>query len=218
MEFESPIQGPSKSYTVPVRTTKYMNVKYTSAVSGSHTTPPLESIECMAYIADMATMYEDYSMKWFNRAVLSILFVKTVEHEWDHMSNTPYTSPPQYESVPIQVHQIWCPVKLSVYLNRFIIHWKLLKSDYIERKVEIITSGEPETKSTEVPYGKNQIQMVLKSTPRSEYFRKIRKARVLLAASKLRLHSLLLKYTEKYGELNNTSDSDSVLSFDSADN
>ena len=165
----------------------------------------------------MAMLYEQYSPKWFDRNVLSIFFVKNVAHQWNHMSHLPYTSPPRYENLPIQVHQVWCPVKISVQMNKYTIHWKLLNSKYAEQALTNTTSGEL-PKSEEVPYGKNQIQMILKKTPRSEYHRKIRKARILLADSKVRLRALILRYTEKYGELDAMSDSESVLSFNSADN
>jgi hypothetical protein len=70
----------------------------------------------------------------------------------------------------------------------------------------------PVRKSEEVPYSRNQVLMVLRKTPRSEHHRKIRKARLMLAASQLRLDTLMLRYIEKYGEIDNTSDSESVLS------
>jgi hypothetical protein len=169
----------------------------------------------------MAILYEEYSKKWFNRTMISIVFAKNVAHDWNHMSIAPYVSPPKYESVPIQVHQSWCPVKMTVQATNITIHWRLLNSKYTEKGAENVPSGDlqvPSQKSEEVPYSVNQIKMVLNRTPRSEYHRKIRKARLIVALSKNRLHKLLLRYTEKYGEVGNASDTESVLSFDSDDN
>jgi hypothetical protein len=222
MEYESPIKEGATTYIIPIRTTRNLNVKYSSVVSGSHTTPPADSFEFTSYIADMASLYEEYSQKWFNRSILSIFFIKNLVYSWDYMTHEPYTSPPKYESVPIEVHQTWCPVKLVVQINKFTIYWKLLNKNYTNYAPENVISGEiPVKKSEEVPYSKNQIVMVLKKTPRSEYHRKIRMARILYEASKTRLNKLILQYTEKYGQINNTSDTDaendSVLSFGSED-
>jgi hypothetical protein len=218
MEYESPVREGATGYTIPVRTVKNLEATYSSAVSGSHTTPPQDSFAFTAYIADMAALYEAYSKKWFNREMLSIFFIKNVSHKWDHRTHRPYVSPPRYESVPIQVHQIWCPVSIAVHMNKFTIHWKLLNSKYSEHAAENVPSGEiPVKKSEEVPYGQNQVVMVLNRTSRSEYERRIRRARILLTASRVRLRTLLLAYTEKYGELDATSDKDSILSFGSED-
>lgn len=214
MEYESPIKDTATSFTVPIKTTKYLEVKYSSAVSGSYTTPPPDLFAFMTYIADMASLYEEYSKKWFNREMLSIFFIKTTQHDWNHMSHSPYISPPKYESVPVDVHQTWCPVKITVQLNKYTIHWILLDKAYNNPTPEETVIP----KSEEVPYSKNQILMVLKKTPRSEHHRKIRKARLLLAATKVKLNSLVLRYIEKYGELDNSSDTDSVLSYGSEDN
>jgi hypothetical protein len=220
MEYESPVRHDSMTYTIPIHTTKHLEVVYSTTVSGSNTTPPLDSMECMTYIADMATLYEEYSKKWFNRAVMSIVFAKNVAHEWDYMSHSPYNGPPRYENSPIEVYQIWCPESISLKMNNYTIHWKLVTNKYTEQQPVEVPSGELalKPKSEEVPYGSNQVLMVLKRTSRSEYHRKIRKARVMVAVSNSRLQKLILKYTERYGELGNVSDSDSVLSFDSTDN
>jgi len=221
MEYESPIKDGATTYTIPIRTSKYLDVRYSSVVSGSHTTPPPDMFEFTSYIADMASMYEEYSKKWFNRDILTIFFIKNLAYDWDYSAHEPYVSPPKYESVPVEIHQIWCPVKIMVQLNKFTIHWKLLNSGYTQSKPESITPEAATTnKSEEVPYSKNQIVMVLQKTPRSEYHRKIRKARLLLALSKVRLQRLLLRYTEKYGELDADTDTDneSVLTVDSQDN
>ena len=214
MEYESPVRHDAMTYTIPIRTTKFMEVVYSSTVSGSNTTPPLDSIVCMAYIADMASLYEEYSKKWFNRPVMSIIFAKNVAHEWSHGSTTPYISNPRYESVPIEVYQSWYPESISIKSNKYQINWRLVTCKYTEHRLENAPSGELELepKPAEVSYGQNQIQMVLKRTSRSEYHQKIRKARLIAAASNARLHKLLLRYTEKYGEVDNVSDSDSVLS------
>jgi hypothetical protein len=218
MEYDSPIKEGATTYTIPIGTSQYLNVKYPSVVSGSHTTPPADLFEFTSYIANMASMYEEYSKKWFNRQILSIFFIKNLAYDWNYMGHEPYKSPPKYESVPIEVQQIWCPVKISVQLNKFTIHWKLLNSNYRHPEPESITPEDTTTKkSVEVPYSKNQIMMVLNKTPRSEYHRKIRKARLTLAASKVRFQNLLLRYTEKYGELDMDEDNESVLTMDSQD-
>jgi hypothetical protein len=218
MEYESPIKEGATTYVIPIRTAKNLDIKYSSAVSGSHTTPPQDVFEFTAYIADMATLYEAYSKKWFSRDVLCIYFIKNTVHEWNHMTHRPYVSRPQYESVPIQVHQIWCPVSLTVHMNKFSIQWKLLNSKYSEHAAENVPSGTiPVKKSEEVPYGHNQVVMVLNRTSRSEYERRIRRARILLTAARVRLRTLLLAYTEKFGDLDATSDKDSILSFGSED-
>jgi hypothetical protein len=222
MEYESPIKDGATTYIIPIRTTRYLHIKYNSVVSGSHTTPPADSFEFTSYIADMASLYEEYSQKWFDRHILSIFFIKNLVYSWDYMTYEPYTSPPKYESIPIEVQQTWCPVKLVVQINKFTIYWKLINNNYNNSAPESVISGEtPVKKSEEVPYSRNQIVMVLRKTPRSEHHRKIRMARILLEGAKVRLNKLLLRYTEKYGEITNTSDShtetDSVLSSDSED-
>ena len=219
MEFESPERHSAMNYTIPIRTTKYLEVTYTSIVSGSTTTPPLDSVECMMYVADIASMYEDYSKKWFSRQVMSIVFAKSVIHSWDHGTQPPSIVQPRYESDPIQVYQIWCPESLSIKGTQYQINWKLRVNKFMEFRLENIPSGElneslglqppPNEKSTEVPYGQNQILMVLKRTSRSEYQRRVRKARLLAAAATARFQDLALKYTERYGELGNISESES---------
>lgn len=218
MEYESPVKEGPTTYVIPIHTVKNLDITYSSAVSGSHTTPPQDSFAFTAYIADMASIYEAYSKKWFNRDMLSIFFVKNVAHKWNHMTHRPYVSAPQYESVPIEVHQIWCPVKITVHMNKFTIDWKLINIDYNNISVQNVPSGEiPVKRSEEVPYGHNQVIMVLNRTPRSEYERRIRRARIIFAAAKVRLRKHLLDYMEKYGNLDATSDNDSLLSFGSED-
>ena len=219
MEFESPVKEGATTYTIPIRTVKNLDVTYSSAVSGSHTTPPQDSFAFTAFIADIAGLYEAYSKKWFNREMLSIFFIKNVVHQWDHMTYRPYVSPPHFESVPIRVHQIWCPASITAHMNKFTIHWKLLNSKYSDYTPKNVPSGEiPVNKSEEVPYSRNQVVMVLNQTPRSEYARRIRRARILLTVARVRLRKLLYDYTVKYGELDATDDNDSILSFGSEDN
>lgn len=218
MEYESPIKEGATTYIIPIKTSTYLHARYSSVVSGSHTTPPADLFEFTSYVANMASMYEEYSKKWFNRQILSIFFIKNLAYDWNYREHEPYTTPPKYESVPIEVQQIWCPVKISVQLNKFTIHWKLLNNHYNHPPPESITPEDATTKkSVEVPYSQNQIMMVLQKTPRSEYHRKIRKARIILAASKVRLQNLFLRYTEKYGELGEDSDNESILTMDSED-
>jgi len=213
MEFESPIKEGPITYTIPIRTSVYMDVKYISVVSDSYTTPPSDLFEFTSYIANIASLYEEYSKKWFNREILSIFFIKNLAYDWNYMSYKSHINPPKYESVPIEIHQIWCPVKITVELNKFTIFWHLINNDYKKSSPEDVSTK----KSEEVPYSKNQIMIVLKKTPRSEYHRKIRKARLAVVATQLRLNELLLSYVEKYGEINDASDTESVLSFDFED-
>jgi hypothetical protein len=219
MEFDIPERHSAMNYTIPIRTTKYLEVTYTSAVSGSNTTPPLDLIECMTYIADISSMYEEYSKKWFSRQVMSIVFSKNVIHSWDHGEQAPYISQPRFESVPIRVYQKWSPESLTITGTQYQINWKLAVNKYTEFRLENIASGElngslglqptPNERSAEVPYGQNQILMVLKRTSRSEYHRKVRKARLVAAAAAARFQDLASKYTERYGELGDASDSES---------
>ena len=165
------------------------------------------------YVADMASLYEEYSMKWFNRSTMALIFTQTALHTWNHAGHTLNESQRNYHGYTIYIHQSWCPVRMVVQLNKITVEWKLMKTSYNGFDLSgNVTEEAPVRKSEEVPYSKNQVLMVLRKTPRSEHHRKIRKARLMLAASQLRLDTLMLRYIEKYGEIDNTSDSESVLS------
>jgi|UniRef100_A0A6C0K6R3 hypothetical protein len=223
MEFESPIKEGPTTFIIPINTTKQLDLRYPSKLSKSISLPSCELIDFKKYIADIAIIFEEYSLKWFNKTVFPLTFINEVLHKWNTNNYiAPPELPPEYIDYIFYIYQIWCPVKIIVNLNKITIEWDLIKSSHGELDISgNIAAGhskdETIKKSEEVPYSKNQILMVLKRTPRSEYHRKIRKARIILAATKLRLDTLMIEYIEKYGNLDNTSDSDSILSFDLED-
>lgn len=213
MEYESPIRHGANKYTIPIATTKYLDVMYETNVIGSATTPPLDQIECKAYIADMASLYESYTKKWFNREVLSIIFATNVQHNWKHPEQSSYVSP-KYQDVPVLIHQIWRPEHISLDMGIYTIHWVLQTGEQNEIVEKVIPS---DSSSVEVPYGQNQILMVLHKTPKSEYRRKVRKAQIQYELAKERLYKLILRYTERYGDVGGDqtgSDTDSSFSPD----
>jgi hypothetical protein len=197
MEYESPIRHGANKYTIPIVTTKYLDVIYETNVVGSATTPPLDRIECRAYIADMASLYEAYTKKWFNREVLSIIFATNVQHNWKHPAQSSYVAP-KYRDIPVEIHQIWCPEHISLDTTTYTIHWVLRSGEQNEIVDKVIPS---DSSSVEVPYGSNQILMVLHKTTKSEYQRKVRNARIQYELARERLYKLILRYTERYGDV-----------------
>jgi len=219
MEYGAPVKDGPTTYTVPIHTTIFLHATYPSKLTNSLTTPPDDLLSLKMYVADMAALYEEYSLKWFNRHTMALIFTQTALHTWNHAGHKPNEAHPNYEGYTFYIHQIWCPVRIIVQLNKLTIEWKLKNISYNGLDLSgNVSDTAPVKKSLEVPYSKNQVLMVLHKTPRSEYHRKIRKARIMLAASKLRLDTLMLQYLEKYGEIDNTSESDSVLSSGSEDN
>jgi hypothetical protein len=213
MEYEAPIKDGPTTYIIPISTTKFLDASYPIKMTNSLTTPPDSLMDFKMYVADMASLYEEYSMKWFNRPTMALIFTQTALHTWNHAGHTLNESQRNYHGYTIYIHQSWCPVRMVVQLNKITVEWKLMKTSYNGFDLSgNVTEEAPVRKSEEVPYSKNQVLMVLRKTPRSEHHRKIRKARLMLAASQLRLDTLMLRYIEKYGEIDNTSDSESVLS------
>jgi len=198
MDLESPVRVNSTTYTVPIRTLQYFDITYPSSDTGSHTTPPLNNIEAKLYISKLAALYEDYSSKWFNKKIPAFYFIQHAGHTWDHGNTAPYTSPPNYVGSIINVHQVWCPETITVQPNLFQIRWTLRNSDYSSYSVSR-TSG-ANLESEEIPYGENQLNYVLKETPRSIFHRKIREAKLAAANANLRVKRLYLKYYKRYGE------------------
>jgi len=213
MEFGSPVRQNSTTYIASVQTTRFLDIKYPSNVSGSNTSPPTDQIEMKQYLSAMALLYEPYSLKWFNKKVPAFYFIQNVTHRWDHSSITPYTSPPNFVGSMILVNQIWRPETILIQPNLFQINWVLQQSDYGSYSVANRSPGTtPE--SEEIPYGDNQAQFVLAETPRSIFHRKIRRARLIAAIANLRVKKLYLKYYRCYGEFT-PGEADSPLSSDS---
>jgi hypothetical protein len=208
MEFSSPIQKNSGVYQIPIQTTRFLSIQYPSSVSGSHTNPPLDNIEIKQYLSEMAALYEPYSLKWFNKKIPPFFFLQNLSHKWNHSNSEPYKSESQYVGSTITVHQIWCPEMITVQPKLFQISWFLRTSKYSSYS---LPSG---IQSEEIPYGENQIPMVLSETPRSIFHAKIRRAKMIAAIASLRVKKLYLKYYKRYGDFT-TSGHDSPLSSDS---
>jgi hypothetical protein len=216
MEYEAPIKEGVTTYVIPISTTKFLDVVFPIKMFGSFQTPSESLLSFKMYVADMASMYEEYSIKWFNKPTMAITFTQTVLHSWNYAGHKPNE---KYQGYTFYIQQSWCPVRIIVQLHKITIEWKLIKASQNGHDLSGNLMEEASVqKSDEVPYAKNQIIIILHKTPRSEYHRKIRKARLVLAASKLRLDTLILRYTEKYGEFDNISDADSVLSSGLEDN
>ena len=194
MEFGSPVKKGATSYIASIQTTRSLDITYPSTTSGSHTTPPTGNIDFKQYVSEIATLYESYSMKWFNKKVPSFFFVQHLSHRWNHGSIAPYTSNPKFVGDTINVHQNWRPERITIQPTLFEIEWALETSDY--------KSYSPGTtlESEEIPYGDNQQQFLLKETPRSVLHHKIRRAKLVASIANLRVKQLYLKYYKRYGD------------------
>ena len=208
MEFSSPIQKNSGVYQIPIQTTRYLTVEYPSNVSDSHTNPPLDKIEIKQYLSEMALLYEPYSLKWFNKKIPSFFFLQNLSHRWNQSKSQPYTSESRYVGTTLTVHQTWRPETIVVHPKLFQISWVLETSKYSSYS---LPSG---IQSEEIPYGENQIPIVLSETPRSVFHHKIRRAKMIAAIANLRVKQLYLKYYKRYGDFNK-GEHDSPLSSDS---
>jgi len=207
MEFSNPLRESATTHIASVQTTKYLEIEYSSSVPGSHTTPPLDRIEVKQYISEMAVLYENYSMKWFNKKVEPFFFIKNAGHKWNHL-----TAKPPMGEIPIRVHQVWRPETIRIQSKLFEIQWVLHSANYDPRVLNQPSGIAQE--SEEIPYGDNQIEFILQQTLRSHLHRKIRRAKTIAAVADARVKHLVLKYYERYGEsiMNN---SDSPLTSDS---
>jgi len=213
MEFGSPIKQNTITYTVPIQTTRYLTIQYPSTISGSNTTPPLDRVEVKQYISAMAALYEPYSLKWFNKQIPPFFFLQNISHTWDHSNKAPYTSAPKFVGATITVNQTWRPEVIQVQPKLFQIKWILENSEYNSYSVANQSPG-PKMESEEIPYGENQIQIVLNETPRSVFHAKIRRAKLIASIANLRVKKLYLKYYKRYGEFT-INKKDSPLSSDS---
>ena len=207
MEFSSPVQQGTAVYVVPIQTTRLLTVKYASAVSGPYTTPPLDGIEIKQYLSEMARLYESFSLKWFNKKIPPFFFLQNLSHKWNHSNSEPYRSDPKYVGATITVNQIWRPELITIQPKLFQISWVLETSTYGSYSVS------PGIQSEEIPYGENQTSFILSETPRSVFYRKIRKAKLIAAIADLRVKKLYLKYYKHYGDFN-PNEHDSPLSSD----
>ena len=212
MEFGSPIRQNSTTFIASIQTTRFLDIKYPSNVSGSNTSPPTEQIEMKQYLSAMALLYEPYSLKWFNKKVPAFYFIQNVTHRWDHSSIAPYTSPPNFVGSMILVNQVWRPETILIQPALFQINWVLQQSDYGSYSVANRSPGTTQ-ESEEIPYGDNQLQFVLSETPRSIFHRKIRRAKLVATIANLRVKKLYLKYYKRYGEFT-ADEADSPLSSD----
>lgn len=208
MEFTSPIKNPNGTTTVNIETIKFLKVQYQSNDTGSHNTPSPDSITFKRYIGEIAMLYENYSKKWFTRAIMSTIFLSKLMHTWKTEGHPPYMGSP-----PTVVNQEWCPEQLIVNLQSFTIIWKLQSVNYTS-PVALIASGPVEITFDEIPHDSTDDPLSLETTLRSRALRKVRQARLIAAVSKARADSLSVHYYEKYGNLEEL-DSNSVLSSDS---
>ena len=207
MEFGSPVKK-GTLYVASIQTTVPLKITYPSTTSGSHTTPPTSSIDYKQYISAIASLYESYSLKWFNKKIPAFFFVQHLANKWNHGSIDPYTSHPNFTGETINVHQVWRPERITIQPSLFEIEWVLENSEY--------KSYSPGTtlESEEIPYGDNQQYFVLKETPRSILHNKIRKAKLVAAIANLRVKQLYLKYYKRYGDFESDG-KESPLSSDS---
>ena len=135
-------------------------------------------------------------------------FLSYLIHNWDTGNHAPYMG-----STPTLVYQEWYPEQIIVGFQTFTINWKLAKVLY---KNPILTSisGPVEIASDEIPHDSTDGTLSLETTLRSRALRKVRQARLVHAVSKARADALIVRYYEKYGNLEEL-DSNSVLSSDS---
>ena len=83
MEYEAPIKDGPTTYIIPISTTKFLDASYPIKMTNSLTTPPDSLMDFKMYVADMASLYEEYSMKWFNRPTMALIFTQTALHTWE---------------------------------------------------------------------------------------------------------------------------------------
>jgi hypothetical protein len=216
MELGSPEKLYDGSTSIIVNVVDNLKIEYLSRESGSHTTPPLESMDLKLYVGELAQLYEEYSRKWFAKAIFTTMFISKIQHVWDMDDKEPYRGIAN-EVYPIQVCQEWCPEKLIVLAREFKLQWRLVNVSYKQPKTKIKSasgSGPVEVSSEQIPLNTIESSISLKTTLRSRALRKVREARLMAAMSKCTADELTLRYYEKYGELENR-DSGSVLSSDS---
>jgi len=208
MEFTSPIKNSNSTITVNIETMNFLNIKYQSSDTGTHNTPPPDSITFKKYIGEIAMLYETYSKKWFTRPIMSTIFLSKLMHTWKTENHSPYMGKP-----PTVVNQEWCPEQLIVNLQSFTLIWKLQNVNYTS-PLALIASGPVEITFDEIPHDSTDDALSLETTLRSRALRKVRQARLIAAVSKARADFLSIRYYEKYGNLEEL-DSNSVLSSDS---
>ena len=102
---------------------------------------------------------------------------------------------------------MWRPETIVIQPSLFEIQWVLHEANF-DSHVSGITQP-----SEEIPYGDNQIQFILKETPRSKMHRKIRRAKMIAAVADLTVKKMVLKYYKRYEE-NIINDNASPLSSD----
>jgi hypothetical protein len=214
MELGSPERQTDDSYSINIEVMNNLQIEYISRESGFHTTPSHDSSDLKIYVGQIAQLYEEYSKKWFSKAVFPTLFLSNLHHTWNTNNKEPYTGIINDLS-PIRVYQDWCPEKLIVVGKIFKIVWRLDNVLYKQRKINSASGTVPvEITSEQIPFDNDEDTLALRTTLRSRAIRKVREARLMAAISKATADRLTLRYYQKYGELENR-DSESVLSSDS---
>lgn len=208
MELTSPTKSSNGTTTISIQTIIPLKIEYGSTDYGKHTTPPPDSQTFKKYIGEIAVLYEDYSKKWFTRAILATLFLSRLMHNWNTEGQAPYMGTGQ-----TLVYQEWYPEQITVGFQNFTVNWKLGKVIY-KNPALVLISGPVEVPSDEIPHDSTDGTLSLETTLRSRALRKVRQARLVAAVSKARAHGLTVRYYEKYGNLEEL-DSNSVLSSDS---
>lgn len=214
MEFGSPEKQPDGFYSIHIEVMNTLHIEYISKESGQHTTPSHDLNDLKVYLIPIAQLYEQYSKRWFSKAVFPSLFLSRVQHIWNVNNKPEYTNVVNEKS-PIRVCQDWCPEKLVTNSKEYKLHWKLVSVEYKEGKFKPVSGTGPiEVGSEQFPLNTVESVFSLTTTLRSRAVRKVREARLMAAISKSQADRLTLRYYEKYGEFENR-DSESVLSSDS---
>ena len=73
MEFDSPINDNGSTH-INIHVATNFTCKYTITESKSHTSPPDDNPDLKAYVAGLASHFEEYSAKWLSRPVNAITF------------------------------------------------------------------------------------------------------------------------------------------------
>ena len=199
MEFDSPINDNGSTH-INIHVATNFTCKYTITESKSHTSPPDDNPDLKAYVAGLASHFEEYSAKWLSRPVNAILFIKRISNNWNFGTNEPYMG----SLKSLLTEQTWCPEQIQILPHNYQIVWRLVSAEYMPHPI----SGQDDYT---IPFIQTDEPLQIDPSLRSRSKKMLRKLRVQLAIAKWKMAELTKAYYEKYGEAEDE-DSGSALS------
>ena len=191
MELDSPIRTSKGEISIKI---KILN-KLTIDVYSPYTifTPPDHLRDLINYLIPIANEIEKYSLKWMSSQIKSSNFLDHIVHKWDHS-----TICAEADTKLNTFRQLWELVEIKIIRDQFILHWNLY---YIEEIPISDSSGQTDVNS--IPFSDDTPLTIFKN-PRARIREKIRRARIHVAALKLKLKELTNAYYTRYGTLEGT--------------